>query len=69
MSANIHLLLHLTDTVRQLGPLWAYSFFYFEGHSGTLKSLVHGTQHVDSQVIHSFSYYKNLHITVEKFFC
>ena len=31
MSANVHLLLHLPDMVRQLGPLWVYSCFYFEG--------------------------------------
>ena len=68
MSANVHLLLHLPDTVRQLGPLWVYSCFYFEGQNGTLKSLVHGTRHVDSQILHSFSYYKNLHIAVERFF-
>lgn len=68
MSANVHLLLHLPDTVRQLGPLWVYSCFYFEGQNGVLKNLVHGTQHVDSQIISSFSYYKNLHVAVEKFF-
>ena len=68
MSANVHLLLHLPDTVRQFGPLWVYPCFYFEGQNGTLKNLVHGTQHVDSQIISSFSYYKNLHIAVEKFF-
>ena len=68
MSANVHLLLHLPNTVRQLGPLWVYSCFYFEGQNGTLKSLVHGTQHVEKQVINSFSYFKNLSVAVEKFF-
>ena len=43
MSANIHLLLHLPDTVRELSPLWAYSCFHFEGLNGLLKGLVHGT--------------------------
>ena len=50
MSANVHLLLHLPNTVHQLGPLWVYSCFYFEGENGTLKSLVHGTQHTEKQV-------------------
>ena len=68
MSANVHLLLHLPNTVRQLGPLWVYSCFYFEGQNGTLKSLVHGTQHIEKQVINSFSYFKNLSVAVEKFF-
>ena len=68
MSANVHLLLHLPNTVRQLGPLWVYSCFYFEGQNGALKSLVHGTQHIEKQVINSFSYFKNLSVAVEQFF-
>ena len=60
MSANIHLLLHLTQCVRELGPLWVHSCFYFESQNGILKSLVHGTQHVEKQIISSFSYQKNL---------
>ena len=59
MSANV-LLSQLPDTVCQLSPLWVYSFFYFEGQNGVLKNLVHETQHVDSQIISSFSCYKNL---------
>ena len=59
MSANIHLLLHLTQCVRDLGPLWAYSCFHFESQNGILKSLVHGTRHVEKQIITSFSYQKN----------
>ncbi|XP_065905471.1 uncharacterized protein [Dysidea avara] len=60
MTANVHLLLHLPDTVRQLGPLWAYSCFSFEGQNGILKNLVHGTQQVDKQIISTFSYIQNL---------
>ena len=58
MSANIHLLLHLTQCVRELGPLWVYSCFCFESQNGILKSLVYGTQHVEKQIISSFSYQK-----------
>ena len=68
MSANVHLLLHLPNTVRQLGPLWVFSCFYFEGQNGMLKRLVHGTQHIDKQIIKSFSHFKNLSVTVDKFF-
>ena len=50
MSANVHLLLHLPGTVRELGPLWVYSCFHFEGLSGILKSLIHGTQKIDKQL-------------------
>ena len=33
-----------------------------------LKRLVHGTRHIDKQIITSFSHCKNLSVTIEKFF-
>ena len=47
MTLNVHSLLHLTDCVRELGPLWVFSCFCFENQNGMLKSLVHGRQQVD----------------------
>ena len=67
MSAIIHLLLDLPDTVRQLGPLWAYSCFLFEGQNGILKNLVHGTQQVDKQIISTFSNIRNLPLAATSF--
>jgi len=67
MTSNIHLLLHLPDTVQQLGPLWAYSCFSFEGQNGILKSLVHGTQLVDKQIISTFSYIHSLPLAAASF--
>lgn len=60
MSCNIHSLLHLPDTVKELGPLWAYSCFHFEGLNGILKGLVRGTHQVDKQLMTSFSYLQHL---------
>ena len=34
MGINIHSLLHLSSTVEEMGPLWAYSCFSFEGFNG-----------------------------------
>jgi len=65
MTLNVHSLLHLTDCVRELGPLWVFSCFYFENQNGILKSLVHGTQQVDKQILSSFSYEKNLPAAAE----
>ena len=65
MSINLHLLLHLPDTVRELGPLWVYSCFHFEGQNGILKNLIHGTQKVDIQLIRSYSYLRNLPIATD----
>ena len=67
MSGNIHLLLHLPDTVKELGPLWVYSCFHFEGLNGMLKGLVRGTQHIDKQLITSYSYMKHLPALAEEF--
>ncbi|KAK3911358.1 tRNA (guanine-N(7)-)-methyltransferase, partial [Frankliniella fusca] len=44
MTSNLHLIRHLPDVVRELGPLWATTCFSFEDMSGALKNLVHGSQ-------------------------
>ena len=66
MTANMHYLLHLTDCVKELGPLWVYSCFHFESQNGVPKSLIHGTQKVEKQIITSFSYQKNLPVAAEE---
>lgn len=50
---NVHMLLHLPDCVRNLGPLWGTSCFWFEGYNGELTKLFHGTQNVDIQITHA----------------
>ena len=50
MSANVHNLLHLSECVRNLGPLWAHSCFPFENTNGDLLKLFHGSQGVEKQV-------------------
>lgn len=53
MSANLHQLLHLTDMVRGLGPLWVYSCFPLEDFNGRLLKLFHGTQHPELQIVNA----------------
>lgn len=60
MTSNVHLLLHITDKVRDLGPLWANSCFYFEDYNGQLRSLFHGTQNIDSQIGFAVCVHQNL---------
>lgn len=55
MSANLHQLLHLPDVVQDLGPLWVYSCFSFEGMNGELVKLFHGTQHPQIQISSAIS--------------
>lgn len=52
-AINIHNLLHLPQSVRELGPLWTPSCFHF------LK-MIHGTQNVASQRDTAVSFMQNL---------
>jgi hypothetical protein len=55
MSANLHQMLHLHNTVKQLGPLWVYSCFSFESMNGKLVRLFHGTQNPVIQIANAVS--------------
>lgn len=50
MTGSVHGLLHLPETVRNLGPLWAHSCFGYESANGDLLKLFHGSQGVEKQV-------------------
>lgn len=50
MTANVHHLLHLPQTVLSFGPLYVYSCFAFEGLNGCLLNHIKGTQHVELQI-------------------
>lgn len=53
MTANMHLLVHLADSVRALGPLWTHSCFHFEDKNGYLLRLIHGTQNIPVQMVNA----------------
>lgn len=46
MVTNVHLLKHLANSVRNLGPLWCHSAFPFERNNGVLLKKVNGTTDV-----------------------
>lgn len=54
MTYNAHLLLHLVDTVKHWGPLWAHSMFPFESMNGKLVKMVKGTRYPERQIIDKF---------------
>lgn len=54
MTFNVHLLTHLTKSVKLWGPLWAHSAFVFENANGGLLKLVHGTKCVALQIVNKF---------------
>ncbi|XP_064461608.1 uncharacterized protein LOC135385475 [Ornithodoros turicata] len=47
---NVHQLLHLPDTVRNLGPLWATSMFPFESNNRVILRLVTAANSVPLQI-------------------
>ena len=51
----MHQLLHLPDTVQDLGPLFTMSCFDHEDTNGKLARMVHSHDSVDSQIVTSFS--------------
>ena len=67
MSANVHQLLHFTDSVKHLGPLWAHNTFSFENVNGKFRNLFHGSRTPDVQVNHwqrhnTYNYMRQLYI-------
>lgn len=60
MVFNVHLLRHLADSVRSIGPLHAYSNYHFEDHIGHLVSFHKGTTDVASQICEKYSLEKNM---------
>lgn len=60
MTSNVHQLLHLRDSVEDLGPLWCHSCFFFEDLNGDFRDLFHGTQNIDGQILHGISVLQKL---------
>ena len=54
VSYNVHLLVHVVDTVEQWGAPWAYSAFLPEDAGGTLTDYFHGTTHLEKQIFSHF---------------
>lgn len=60
MVFNVHLLSHLADCVRHIGPLFAYSNYSFEDNIGHLVSLHKGTTDVSTQICKKYLMERNL---------
>lgn len=67
MVMNVHLLIHLSNSVQQLGPLWANGCFDDEDFNGTLKKMVKSSNKPHLQICSSISMFFNFSkIKVEK---
>ncbi|XP_064461014.1 uncharacterized protein LOC135370983 [Ornithodoros turicata] len=54
MTFNAHILLHMTDSVKNWGPLWNYSAFSFENMNGKLLKSFQGTRFVGQQICEKY---------------
>ena len=59
MSCNLHLLLHLPQIVRDLGPIWICPCFPFEDLNGKLKKLGRGSKCADLHIHYGVSLFIN----------
>ncbi|KAL7866987.1 hypothetical protein AOLI_G00148010 [Acnodon oligacanthus] len=56
VSFNVHLCLHLPESVRSWGPMWAHSGYIFESFNEEILKMFHGTQCVPLQIMKEFTY-------------
>lgn len=66
MVFNVHILKHLADCVKFIGPLPCYSNYHFEDHIGHLISLHKGTTDSATQICEKYLLEKNLFYFLDK---
>lgn len=49
-SINVHQLLHLSECVKNMGPLSVHLCYRYEDLNGQFLKRIHGTWHIDSQI-------------------
>ena len=57
---NVHQLIHLADSVRNCGPLWASAALMFESNNHLLQKMFHGTQHIPQQIVEFYMISKKI---------
>lgn len=76
MVYNVHLLMHLIDSVRNFGPAWCYALFPYENFNGILKSFVKGPREpiVQINIKYLLNHYLNFNNNIKcrneiRYFC
>ncbi|XP_074096746.1 uncharacterized protein LOC141525943 [Cotesia typhae] len=65
ITFNLHSLLHIVESVRQSGPLWASSAFPFESMIFLIKRCITGVSGVSNQIINSVLKEKNIQCNID----
>lgn len=61
MTAIVHQLLHLPDSIRHYGPLWCYSGFSFEDENGNLLKFIRGPKNILHQISERLTFKRNFY--------
>ncbi|RXN36295.1 Retrovirus-related Pol poly from transposon TNT 1 [Labeo rohita] len=67
MTFNVHLMTHISASLRNWGPLWASSTFSFESFNCTLLRFFHGTTHVQQQIVKRFLKWRDITNKADKY--
>jgi hypothetical protein len=62
MVLNVHLLIHIAQSVLNWGPLWTHNAFVYEGQNRYLLQLLHSPNQVVKQIARKFVIYSHLPI-------
>ncbi|EFN72341.1 hypothetical protein EAG_12648, partial [Camponotus floridanus] len=54
MKFNVHLLLHIPNSVKDFGALWAWSAFPYESYNSVLRNMLHSSQIILQQICKSY---------------
>lgn len=54
VTMNVHLLRHIPNAVRNLGPLWAQSVFGFEANNGVLVKSANGSNRIVEEIAEKY---------------
>ena len=60
VNYNVHLLIHVVESVENWGAPWASSAFLYEDAGGKLKNSFHGTRYVAKQMLCNFLAHRKL---------
>ena len=66
LTYTIHAHLHLIEQVKNHGPLYCHSQFFFEGALNNLKNLLHGTRGFINQITKQIFHLKDIKFKIEK---
>ena len=60
LTLNMHKLVRVTDSVRELGPLYTHSYFSFETKYCVLLEMIRRSQNIENQIISALSFVQKI---------